>query len=179
MLAIRGIARHALEKHQFEYYSKWYYSAVFNLLQYYNFDGDYDGLARKLSPSISAAQARKAVDLLVDLGLVKVEKGSYVLANRFITCGEHCRALAVRMFQEQTMLLAAESLKRHPPKRRDISTATVSIREEDLPAFREVVAQFRTELLKLADETEQPDSVYQINIQLFPMTTAGPAKEEA
>lgn len=171
MLALKGIGAHSLEKNQYEFYTKWYYSAILTLLEYYNFVDDYNALAEKLSPPISSAKARKSIQLLQNLGLIhKSSTGTWELTHKIITTGDHCRSIAVKSFQETTMQLAIESLQRHPPEIRNISTVTVTIAEKNLNRINEIISQFRENILKVARDETEPDKVYQLNIQFYPLT---------
>jgi uncharacterized protein (TIGR02147 family) len=68
------------------------------------------------------------------------------------------------------MQLAVQSLNRHPPEERNISTVTVTIAEKKLDQINQIIAQFRESLLKVARDETEPDKVYQLNIQFFPLT---------
>ncbi len=70
LLALKGINTYTLEKNQYEFFQKWYYSAILTLLDFYPFRHDYKALAAKLSPPITESQARKAVS--PRLGPIKV-----------------------------------------------------------------------------------------------------------
>ncbi|MDD5676257.1 MAG: TIGR02147 family protein, partial [Chitinivibrionales bacterium] len=56
------------DRQHYEFYSKWYYTAVREVLDVYRFTGDYAELAKKISPSITPAEAKKAVGLLHAMG---------------------------------------------------------------------------------------------------------------
>lgn len=171
--ALRGIAARSLEKSQYEYYTKWYYSAILTLLDFYPFAGDYKALAAKLSPPITLSKARKAISLLTELGLIRqTGEKQYVLTDKIVTTGEHCRSIAVRNFQEETIRLATESLSRHPREKRNISTVTITIAEKNLDEINEIIKNFRNTLLKYTYDEKHPDTVYQLNVQLFPLTQA-------
>jgi uncharacterized protein (TIGR02147 family) len=175
MLSVKGVGAHALEKHQYEYYTKWYHSAILTLLDFYPFTTDYAALAAKLSPPITEYKARKSIELLHKLGLINKRtdnsdgtKGCWELTHKIITTGQ--RSLAVRSFQESTIELAKESLERHAPEKRNISTVTITVAEKNLDRVNEIITQARENILKLAFNEEHPDKVYQLNIQLFPLT---------
>jgi len=171
LLSMRGAGARSLEKSQYEFYKKWYYSAILTMLDYYPFSDDYQALAARLSPPITAAMAKKAITLLGKLDLIrKGENGVWQLTHKIITTGDHSRSILVKAFQEETMRLAIESLHNHPPERRNISTLTITIAESRFDELGEVIAQFRENLLQLARDEERPDKVYQLNIQFFPLT---------
>lgn len=171
LLSLKGVNARSLEKSQYEFYTKWYYSAILTLLDYYPFGDDYDALADKLSPPITPAKAKKSIQLLKNLGLIRKNSADrWELTHNIITTGDHCRSIAVKTFQEATMQLAIESLHRHPPELRNISTVTVTIAEKNLDRINETITQFRENLLTIARDETEPDKVYQLNIQFFPLT---------
>lgn len=171
LLSLRGVNTHTLQKSQYEFYTKWYYSAILTLLDFYPFSSDYAALGAKLNPPISEAKAKKSITLLKKLGLIKKNcDGTFILTNKIISTGNHYRSFAVKTFQESTMRLAVEALDRHPPKERNISTVTITLSEKNLDTAAEVIQQCRETLLQLARDEKEPDKVYQFNIQLFPLT---------
>ena len=171
LLSFKKVKFKKIEPYQYEFYQKWYYSAIRSLLDYYPFTGNYRELASQLSPSISVKEAKEAVKLLERLNLiVKNKEGRYTLTDTIITTGDEWRSIAIRQFQKETMQLAEESLERHHKDIRDISTVTVAISRDDLEEIKERTREFRASILKLAEESPEPDSVYQLNIQLIPLT---------
>ncbi len=171
LLALKGTGARTLEKSKYEFYSRWYHSAILMLLDFYAFSGDYAALAAKLSPPITPGKARKSIALLLKLGLIKkTAPGSYCLTHKIITTGDHGRSIAVKAFQEETMRLAMESLSRHQPEKRNISTVTITLSEGDLGRVNDVIGQFRETLLRMARDEKTPDKVYQLNVQLYPLT---------
>lgn len=171
LLLLKGVQTCALNKNQYEFYTKWYYSAILTLLDFYSFSGDYKSLAAKLSPAISETTAKKSISLLKKLDLIRENgDGTFYLTHNLITTGKDCASKAVKTFQRETMHLASESLDRHPREKRNISTVTLTISEENMDEINELVTAFRETLLKFADNEKKPDKVYQLNIQLFPLT---------
>ena len=114
LIDAKALAVKTLDKEQYEFYQSWHYSAVRSLIGIEGFDGDYRRLAARLSPPITAREARAAVGLLLKLGLVQCDdKGHYILTERYISSGEPWRTIAVKTFQRQAIALAGESLDRH------------------------------------------------------------------
>ena len=141
------------------------------LLDFYPFTDNYAALAEKLNPPITETKAKRSIALLKKLGLIKKsDTGTWELTDKVITTGEHYRSFAVKTFQEETMRLAIESLERHQPGDRNISTVTITLSESNFKAVNEVIRNFRETLLQLARDDNVPDKVYQLNVQLFPLT---------
>jgi uncharacterized protein (TIGR02147 family) len=170
ILTFKSFGKHRVDEYQYEYYTMWYYTAVRSLIGIIRFRGDYESLASMLTPPVPVREVKKAVALLKKLDLIRKEpSGEYVLTDKFVTTGESWHTLAVKSFQRETLRLATESLDRHKKDDRDISTVTVAINKNDLVELKERITAFREAILKLASESNDPDGVYQLNVQLFPM----------
>lgn len=170
LMTLKEPESRSLEEWQYAFYQKWYHSAVHALLYIYRFSGDYKALASVLTPTITATQAKESIDLLIMIGLVKRgEDGIYRPTDNFITSGQRWQSAAIHNFQKETIKLSAQSLDIHPKELRDISTVTVSLSSKDLPEIRERIRQLRKSILSLENDYK-PDTVFQINIQVIPVT---------
>ena len=166
-----GAEAKALALEQFEYYRKWYYSAVRSLLGYHPFRGDYAALARQLEPAITPAQAKRAIALLERFGLIALgEDGLYRLTDRLITTGESSVSHAVIEFQRETMDLAKAALETFPKAKRSASTLTLGLSEAGYKALEEKLRTLRKELMEIARFDRNIDRVIQVNLHAFPLT---------
>lgn len=161
----------ALALEQFEYYQRWYYSAIRSLLGFHPFQGDFADLARQLEPPITPGQAKRAVRMLEDLGLIgREEDGSYRLTDRLITSGEAFMSHAVIQFQRETMDLAKEALETFPKDMRSGSTLTLGLSETGYRMLEEKLKILRRELVEIARFDTEIDRVIQVNLHAFPLT---------
>jgi uncharacterized protein (TIGR02147 family) len=163
---------------QYEFYTCWYHSVIRSLIGMHGFDGDYSRLASMVSPPISAAQAKKSVELLEKLGFIaKNGDGRYVLSASAISSGAEVRSLAVANFQQETMRLAQEAIDRYPAATRDIRTITVGISEKTYHEIKNILDEAKKRVIELANSDEAADRVYQLNFQLYPLSKPPSAKE--
>lgn len=170
MIALRDLEPRQLEMGQYSFYQKWYHSALHCLLMFHDFKGDFKALAASLTPNITVKEARESVQLLEDLGLVrKNPEGKYVVTDTRLTTGDKWKSVAIRNFQEECWKLAGESWARHPKEVRDNSTVTITLSTRNLEEVKARIKELRQSLLHLRSEGEAPDSVYQVNIQVFPL----------
>ena len=95
--------------------------------------------------------------------------GFWKVNDTFVSTGGNWRSEAVRAFQKETIRLAGESLERHAPPVRDISTVTMTFNMDDIALIREKIKEFRSELLRLSQEGTGDNTVFQLNVQLFPL----------
>lgn len=171
LLKIRETQSEKVSPHQYRYYEKWYHSIIRAVVDFMPVEGNYAALGKTLDPPISAAEAKRSVRLLESLGLlVRDDTGRLQVSSKMITTGEKWQAAAIRMFQEQTLDLAKRSLQEQAREVRDISTLTMGIGVDDLPAIREVLKEARKAIAEIANNSLQTDGVFQLNMQLFPVT---------
>jgi uncharacterized protein (TIGR02147 family) len=171
LISHRGVGANTLIKNQYDFYQKWYCSAIRSILEFFDFKGDYKALAEKVSPQISVKEAKDAVKLLHDLGLIEKDaNGHYRMTHTAITTGPEWQSLAIQKYQEETIRLSHESLARHPKQHRDVSTVTMNISEQSFLEIKERIKEFRSSIIKFVNEQPASDRVVQLNIQLFPMS---------
>jgi uncharacterized protein (TIGR02147 family) len=77
----------------------------------------------------------------------------------------------VHTFQKENLRLAAEAIDRHERRHRDISTLTVGTTEAGAQRISDELASFRKRLAELVEKDDPADRVYQINLQVFPLST--------
>jgi uncharacterized protein (TIGR02147 family) len=171
LMAIQRVDPYRLEPMQYEFYREWYHTAVLALVHSFGFKGDCKALAGQTRPPISVKQARDSIDLLIKLNLIKRETdGSLVPTNNVITTGEGWRSNVIRAFQQQSVKLAQESFDRFTPQERDISTVTIAVSKDDLEEIKKVTSEYRRTVPQIASASDHADRVYQLNIQLFPLS---------
>ena len=170
MQMLKGIPLKRLAKKELEFYRHWYCNAIRSIIGICKFKDDYEGLAESCTPAISVEEAKSAVKLLYDLNMISRDRdGFWKVNDTFVSTGGNWRSEAVRTFQKETVRLAGESLERHAPPLRDISTVTMTFNMDDIALIREKIKEFRSELLRMSQEGTGDDTVFQLNVQLFPI----------
>jgi uncharacterized protein (TIGR02147 family) len=160
-----------IEANQYKLLNKWYNIAIRQILGILPFKGDYKQLAKTVEPAIKPNDAKKAIQLLMDLGLIKKDaQGYHKSTDPSITTGEKSNAVGVQSYLLETLELARQAIDRFPQNKRKMSTLTLSISETGLKAMEERLQTFRKELLEIAENDDNVDRVYQLNLQFFPMS---------
>ncbi|MBQ3720573.1 MAG: TIGR02147 family protein [Fibrobacter sp.] len=179
MQILKGIPLKRLAKKELEFYRHWYCNSIRSIIGICRFKDDYEGLAECCTPPITVEEAKSAVKLLYDLNMISKDRDGYWKVNdTFVSTGGNWRSEAVRTFQKETIRLAGESLERHAPPLRDISTVTMTFNMDDIALIREKIKEFRSELLRLSQEGDGDDTVFQLNVQLFPIGFAKKLQEK-
>ncbi|MEW6441617.1 MAG: TIGR02147 family protein [bacterium] len=162
---------HPIRKDQYEYYSQWYNLPIRELLSLPAFSEDPDWVAKILVPPISPQQARRALELLLALGLIRHdESGRVVQTDAFITTGDEVTSASVTLYHREMLRRASEAIDSFPPQQRDISSLTLALSEKNFKHIKQLIQKFRKELLAIANQDPSPEAVFQVNFQLFPLT---------
>ncbi|NLP03264.1 MAG: TIGR02147 family protein [Fibrobacter sp.] len=158
---------------QYEFYEKWYYSVMRELVEVTSLREDSTSAGEMFQPPIKPREARQALKLLEKLGLIyKDNEGVFHRTDTLITCDDSIRSVAVCNFQAEMIELAKTALKQTGRSERDISTVTLSIDSSTWEQIKQKCASFRADLLSLAARVVNPDRVIQVNLQCFPVAKA-------
>jgi uncharacterized protein (TIGR02147 family) len=169
LLAFKEWQTDLVGREKFEYYSKWYYSAVRELLFFHDFTGDYKALGKRLRPSITATQAKEAVQLLLRLGFVTKGAGLRLRPQEATLRKDPAfKSLYTANYIKANMELGMRALEEMDKAHRHVSTMTLSYSGPGYERALAEVESLRKRLLALTEEDACPDKVYQFNLQFFP-----------
>lgn len=170
LAALRGVASAPIQVDQAEYYRSWHHTVVRALLGLAPFRGDWKTLGALCLPQLATEQAKASVELLERLGIaVRDEQGALRLSDSHVAPGEGVPVELVRQFQKDTIDLAKNALDTIPREEREISTITMALSESDIGLVQGWVRDLRRQVQSLAENTRDPDRVYHLNVQLFPV----------
>jgi uncharacterized protein (TIGR02147 family) len=175
MLKLLGSKVRSLEERQYAYYSQWYHVALRELLNVYAFKGDHAELARLLRPAIRPQDARKAVQLLLEAGLVEVDsQGVHQLTDKLITSGEGIGALLADNFHQAMGEMALRALQEMERAERSFSALTLTLSPAGRESVEAALGRFRRTVMEIAKRDANVDGVYQMNFQFFPLSRRVP-----
>lgn len=160
-----------LEASHAEYFSKWHYAAVRELLAIHDFRGDYARLGSLLNPPISEDSTREAVALLSRLKLIrKTPHGGYEPTERVVLSGPQNVPAQMRSVLLNHLDLARNALDAVPASQRPFSYLTVSVSERSFTRIHEKLRMLRDEVFELVTRDQDVDRLYQLNMQFFPVS---------
>ena len=157
---------------QYDYFKEWYHCIIRELVVMVDTSDEKDSvkIARLLKPSVTAAQAKKSIQLLLRLGFLKKENGRFVQTEPVLTTGPNIKNFQIIQFQIQMLHNAIEAFDRCKSNERFGSSTTLGISEETYKKFVHKIRDFRYHLMEIARNDEDPEIVYQLNLNLFPMS---------
>jgi uncharacterized protein (TIGR02147 family) len=159
-----------LKKEQFFFYEKWYYPVISELMVLAKWNDDYSLLAKMVRPAIKVSEAKKAVILLLESGIVCREgKGRYVLMRDFIT-SENVPALIKKQARRDVLLKGIEIIDTVAPGEKYSAYSTVIMSKELYKKAREIFDDARERILALAADDTGAEEVYEVVLQVFPVS---------
>ncbi len=171
MASRRFIALRHLEHDQYEYFTKWYYAAVRELVLLPGFKDDAEWIARTLVPNVTIRQAADAMALLKRLELVRVGRGGRVTqTDRDIGTPPQIAGAAAFHFHREMLERAQQSIDAFAADEREISALTIAVSEEEFRKARRRLREFRSKLHADLGRDGNAGRVYQLNMQFFPLS---------
>jgi uncharacterized protein (TIGR02147 family) len=175
---IEQVPQHIIEEDHFEYYDKWYYSVIREGLCQYDYKDNWELIAKCVHPEISKEEAKRAVEWLLDHGLIRrLKNGRYEQTHKAITTRAQVKSMVIRNFNRVMIRLAERSLDEVDVTKRHASGITVGLTKDAYNIIEAEIEAFKDRIVKIVDSIEKCDSVYQINIQMFPLMQIPDIKE--
>lgn len=170
-----------IEGQLFEYLSHWYLPAIRELVARPDFSEDPKWIAQELIPQVSARRAAEGLKVLIKLGLVRrMPDGRLERGDPSWTTGPETNSKIVAKFHHQMLTLATDAVQSFSADERNITSLVVCVGPKTIEEMRRRMTSFQQELLALCDADEGPQVVYQVGMQLFPLSkshSAPPAEE--
>jgi uncharacterized protein (TIGR02147 family) len=167
----RKVPREVVPIDQYAFYSRWYLLILRELACIVPWNGDFGALAKAIVPPIKKSEAQEGIRFLVEKGFLTVNKnGDYSQTKRAITSGSEVTSIGIRNFNEHMTRRGADAINEFSTEVRDIRTMIVGISPESYPLIKHEIREFMDRVARIVDNDEQSDRVYNLGIQLFPVS---------
>jgi uncharacterized protein (TIGR02147 family) len=131
-------------------------------------------LAGSIRRKIKTEDLRRSLDKLFEDGeLVRGEDGQISRGRELMSGSENIPTALVRKLQAELIYLGLESLFQDAAQEREFGAMTASLTEAEFEQLKFELRQFRkrwTKDIYVARKSSKGDRVFQLNIQLFPVT---------
>lgn len=165
------ISEHQLSADHYLYFESWYTSVIRELVCLHDFKDNYGMIAQAVLPPIKASDAKKAVALLLRLNLISQEPdGTYRQSEAALISSDPMVALARRSFNSEMLLRAREANEMIAPEERNVSGITMGISTACYDVILAEMAAFKERIKVIVNRDENSTRVYQLNLQLFPLS---------
>jgi uncharacterized protein (TIGR02147 family) len=164
---------HKLAIAQEAYHASWYVPAIRELAARQDFREDPEWIAKMLLPSITPAEAKRALGVLVELGLlVRDADGALQQAEPLVETPDQPLGHAVVSYHREMLRLASEAIERVPRDEREIASLTLCVSEAQMAELKAEIERFEMQLLQRFLADDQAARVVQVNFQMFPLSKA-------
>jgi uncharacterized protein (TIGR02147 family) len=171
ILRMHRESRSVIPEQKYNLFEQWECLALHQLLRIVPDCSDPELLSAMLTPKVSAARIRRALDMLEHGGMIYANNmGGYSPVEISLTTGEAWQSMAINGFQRTAARLAMNALDIFKKTERDISTLTVCLSPESFAAACDILRKTRREIMALDENETHPQKVYQMNFQLFPLS---------
>lgn len=158
-----------LDSDSFYVIADWYHFAILSLMELDDFDSTEKWIADRLG--ISIVQVKSALQRLQRLGLIATNHdGKWVQQQENTTTTHDLESVALKMSHKQSLEQAIDAIDNISVDLRDITSMTMAIDLERLPKAKLLIKNFRRQLCAFLEGTPQKNEVYNLNIQLIPVT---------
>jgi uncharacterized protein (TIGR02147 family) len=158
---------------EFETIAQWYSIPLLELLSTKDFKPDISFICSKFIEELNPQTVKVMIERLFRLGLLsKTKDGQWVRnINGRLTAGNKGLNLAVQNFHRQMIMQALKSMTSNEVnvEERDFSATSVCIPRENFIRLKKLVSEFNRKVGALS-VTKSGDRVYQVNVQVFPLT---------
>jgi len=163
-----------IAKDQFEYFTQNHYVVIREMVALPDFTEEATWIAERISPPIKPKDVVTAIEALLRLGLlVRNAAGKLVQRDASLSTAAEVSSLEVFQFHRGMLDAAKSALMTVSSDRRDVTSLTIPVPIATMGLIKEKIQALREDIIALinrgsADYTE----VFQLNIQLFPVTSA-------
>ncbi|MBN1129187.1 MAG: TIGR02147 family protein [Chitinispirillaceae bacterium] len=171
MISFKESAVRLVNADQYAYYDKWYHAVIRALLEIVPVKEDFSEIAKLVDPPVSAEEAKKSIELMVNLRLVEKDgAGNYRPAEAVIDSGPAIGSLAVTNYAINLLDLGKQAFDRFPLQERIFSWSTLGVSEKGYEQVVQELREFRRKVYEIARNDQSANRIYQVNIQAFPVS---------
>ncbi len=155
---------------QQDYFSKWYYPVLRELVVHLDWNGDYIKLARSLDPVISTEEARVAVKNLEEWGLIRELSNGRYEATSLMLDAIKVSPISLRQIRREYIQHAIGCIESKGKDERFSAFTTLSMTEESYAYAVNVLEEARKKIITRAAGDKEIEKVYELMVVLYPMS---------
>ena len=141
--------------------------SILSLCEMEGFSSEPAWIAKRLG--VTETQVRVAINRLITAGLLKKNGNQLIPAQGAVTTTQDVSSCALRASHKVTLKLAEEAIEQTSVDLRYFGTMTMAINLQRLNEAKELIREFQRKLSAFL-EVSPKSEVYQLAIQLFPLT---------
>jgi uncharacterized protein (TIGR02147 family) len=150
--------------------SNWYILALRELCRAGHFKEDPEWIAQQFHFKVTSREIRQAIEALIELQLLQRDRqGRLKIIDGRIDTTTDVASEAIKLYHEQMLTHAKEAIRKFGVKEREFTATSLLMSSKNIEKAKTLIRDFRHNFEKLMEE-DSGDQIYQIQIQLFPLT---------
>jgi uncharacterized protein (TIGR02147 family) len=159
----------------FKVIAEWEHYAILDLIKIRGFKSDTEWMARRLGST--KLRMATVVSNLNSAGLISIDKkGNIKALQDSVTTTTDVASTALKISHKEALELGIKKLEEVALHERDFSSITLALDLTKMSDLKKEIREFRHHLLKKYGGTEKANSVYQMCVQLYPLTDTSTLK---
>lgn len=155
---------------QKEYFSKWYYPILRELVVHPDFDGDMTHLARAVDPAISTEEAREAVENMLRWKLIERDDAGKFKSTSLMLDAKQVAPMDLRQIRREYVQHAIGAVEQKKPYERFAAFTTLAMSEDSYDYAVKILEEARQKIIAKASDDAKVDKVYEMMVVAFPMS---------
>ncbi len=151
------------ELEAYQYLTHWYYVAIREMATLPGFEPTPEWIQPRLKFNVPVAEISAAIEFLK-------QNGYFSEPNKSIECVGGVFKVALTQFHHEVLELAAQSITDTPSEKRSIQGHTVALDSEQIDEARQILNEALQKIQDLSKSKRTPDSVYHVELALFPLS---------
>lgn len=166
-----------LDEKTFSTISNWFYLPLREMTRLNGFQEDPVWIAEQMHFKVGARDIRQALDTMIELGLLyRDAKKRLQIAEGRIQTTNDIASEAIKRNHEQSLENAKTVVRSVPLQEREFQSESLVFSTKNLDQAKQMIREFREKFSQTFEE-EHGDSVYQIQLQFYPITKTLKEKE--
>jgi uncharacterized protein (TIGR02147 family) len=157
-----------LNPEQLKKINHWYFYALRQLARLIPIPRNINFLKDIFQNDESKVNYIEALDTLTEHGFVHKTEDSYCAANLSLDTSNNFSSESIKEYHEEVGTLAVKAIRKYDINQRNFQGCTLVVNRSKLAQANSLIEKFIDDFETIMDSAEG-DSVYQINVQLFPL----------
>ncbi len=156
-----------LKEDEFKLISEWYHFGILSLGELKTCKSDPRWIAKRLN--IPVGTANEVLQRLERMGIIQVKDGRFKQITPPLKTTSDIPSSTIRAYHKSILGLAQNKIETVDVKEREYSALTMAINTKNLQKAKKLTDEYKEEMLQLLEQGTL-DEVYQLSIQLFPLS---------
>ncbi|MCB0367697.1 MAG: TIGR02147 family protein, partial [Bdellovibrionales bacterium] len=156
-----------LREDQFRLISDWHHYAILSLGELDDNQADPRWIAQRLN--IKVDEANEAIARLQRMGIIQISEGRFRQVADPLNTTSDIPSSSIRRYHKGILGLAQNRIDHIPVDRRHFTSITMAVNTSNLEEAKRITQEYKDDMANLLEEGSL-DDVYQLSIQLFPLT---------